>query len=104
MLAALYLIFVWVSTEATMGIIQRIFYFHVPAAAVSFWAIFVGGIASLLYLKTRDYKYDEIAAAANESVLVFQAINILLGSIWGDAFGASGGLGTHGSRPHLFCS
>src|SRR5437879_4066725 len=51
MLVALYLIFIWVSTEATMGIIQRIFYFHVPAATVSFWAVFTGGVASLLYLK-----------------------------------------------------
>ena len=38
MLVHLYLIFMWVSTEATMGIIQRIFYFHVPAAMVSFVA------------------------------------------------------------------
>ena len=83
MLIALYLIFVWVSTEATMGIIQRIFYFHVPAAMVSFWAVFVGGVASILYLKTRDARYDELALAANESVVVFEAINILLGSIWG---------------------
>jgi heme exporter protein C len=82
-LVALYLIFMWVSTEATMGIIQRIFYFHVPAAIVSFWAVFVGGIASLLYLKTRDARYDDLAAAANETVLLFAGINILLGSIWG---------------------
>src|SRR5437879_5015053 len=54
MLMALYLIFIWVSTEATIGIIQRIFYFHVPAATVSFWAVFTGGVASLLYLKTGE--------------------------------------------------
>jgi heme exporter protein C len=83
MLIALYLIFLWVSTEVTMGIIQRIFYFHVPAAVVSFWAVFVGGIASILYLRTRDARYDDFAVAANESVVVFEAINILMGSIWG---------------------
>jgi heme exporter protein C len=83
MLVALYMIFMWVSTEATMGIIQRIFYFHVPAATVSFWAVFVGGVASLLYLKTRDSKYDDLALAANESIVVFEAINIMMGSIWG---------------------
>ncbi|MGA2197974.1 MAG: hypothetical protein ABSH40_22105, partial [Bryobacteraceae bacterium] len=44
-LTHLYLIFMWVSTERTMGIIQRIFYFHVPAAMASFVACFVGGIA-----------------------------------------------------------
>lgn len=56
MLGSLYFTFIWVSTEATMGIIQRIFSFHVPAAAAAFWAVFVGGIASLLYVKTRDVR------------------------------------------------
>jgi heme exporter protein C len=58
MLVALYLMFVWVCTERTMGIVQRIFYFHVPAASVSFLAAFVRGGASLLYLKTRDERHD----------------------------------------------
>jgi heme exporter protein C len=83
MLAALYMIFVWVSTEVTMGIIQRIFYFHVSAASAAFWGAFVGGIASLLYLKTQNPAHDDLAVAANESVLVFSAINIIMGSMWG---------------------
>lgn len=82
MLVALYLIFVWVSTEITMGIIQRIFYFHVPAASASFWAVFVGGVSSILYLKTKEARYDDLALAANESVVVFQAINIVMGCLW----------------------
>ena len=49
---------------------------------VAFVAVFVGGIASLLYLKTREVRYDDLALAANESVVVFSAINIILGSIW----------------------
>jgi len=82
MLVALYLMFVWVSTERTMGIVQRIFYFHVPAAMVSFLAAFVGGVASLLYLKTRDERYDDLSLAANESILVFETVNIVMGSLW----------------------
>jgi heme exporter protein C len=82
MIIAFYLIFVWVSTERTMGVIQRIFYFHVPAATVSFVAAFVGGIASILYLKTRDSRYDDLSLAANESILVFETINIVMGSLW----------------------
>lgn len=82
MLAALYLMFVWVSPEATMGDIQRIFYFHVPAATAAFCAVFVGAAASLLYLKTRRAAFDDLAAAASESVLIFSAINILMGCIW----------------------
>src|ERR1700688_5214759 len=83
MLVTLYLVFFWVSTEATMGIIQRIFYFHVPAAFVSFWAAFVGGVASILYLRTRDERYDDLSLAANESIVIFEAINIIMGSLWG---------------------
>lgn len=82
-LVTVYLVFLWVPTERTMGIIQRIFYFHVPAAMVAFWAVFVGGVASILYLKTGDLRYDDLALAANESVVVFETINIVLGSIWG---------------------
>ena len=82
LLVQLYLTFMWVSTEATMGIIQRIFYFHVPAAMASFVACFVGGIAAILYLVKRDSKYDDLSLAANETVVVFEIINIAMGSIW----------------------
>ena len=82
MILTLYLIFKWVSTEATMGIVQRIFYFHVPAAIASFTACFVGGIASILYLVKRDNKYDDLSLAANESVVLFAAVNIVMGSMW----------------------
>ena len=83
MIVHLYLVFVWVSTERTMGIIQRIFYFHVPAAMTAFVACFVGGIASILYLATRNNKWDDLSVAANETVVLFEAINISMGSMWG---------------------
>ena len=38
MLAAIYMVFAWVPTEADQGIVQRIFYFHVPCAWVAFAA------------------------------------------------------------------
>src|ERR1017187_10101662 len=82
MLVQLCLTFVWVSTEATMGIVQRIFYFHVPAAMVSFVACFVGGISAILYLVKRDDRYDDLSLAANETVVVFGAVNICLGMMW----------------------
>jgi len=83
MIVHLYLVFMWVPTESTMGIIQRIFYFHVPAAMTAFTACFVGGVASILYLSTRNNKWDDLSVAANETVVVFEAINIAMGSIWG---------------------
>lgn len=82
MLGALYMIFLWVPPEATMGNVQRIFYFHVPAAAVAFTASYVGGIAAILYLIKRDARFDDLSLAANESVVVFQAVNIIMGIMW----------------------
>jgi heme exporter protein C len=82
MIVHLYLVFMWVPTEATMGIVQRLFYFHVPAAMVSFAACFVGGISAILYLVKRDERYDDLSLAANETVVVFGAINIGLGMLW----------------------
>jgi heme exporter protein C len=82
MMVHLYLIFMWVPTEATMGIVQRLFYFHVPAATVQFTACFVGGIAAILYLVKRDNRYDDLSLAANETVVVFGAVNIGMGILW----------------------
>ena len=50
MLVALYLMFLWVPTEKTMGIIQRIFYIHVPSAWNAFLAFAVVFVCSLLFL------------------------------------------------------
>ena len=76
MIVHLYLVFVWVSTESTMGIIQRIFYFHVPAAMTAFVACFVGGVASILYLATRDNKWD--AKLTSAFLLFFLYVAYLL--------------------------
>jgi len=82
MMVHLYLVFMWVPTESTMGIVQRLFYFHVPAATVAFVACFVGGISAILYLVKRDPKYDDLSLAANETLVVFEIINIGLGMMW----------------------
>ena len=82
MLVSLYLIFVWVPTERTMGIVQRIFYFHVSSAFTAFLAFVIGGVASILYLVKRDHRYDDLSVACNESGLVFAVVNLITGSLW----------------------
>ena len=49
MVVSLYLVFLYVPTEETMGIVQRIFYFHVPVAWVAFLAFFIVFLGSILY-------------------------------------------------------
>ena len=50
----LYNIFIFVPTEKTMGIVQRIFYFHVPSGIAAFLAFFVVAGYSIAFLKTRN--------------------------------------------------
>jgi heme exporter protein C len=61
---------------------QKIFYYHAPAAMVAFTAVFVCGIASIGYLKTRKSSWDDWAVAAGDLVVVFGAIVLTTGPIW----------------------
>ena len=60
-LVLIYLIFMWVPTERTLGISQRIFYVHVPIGWVGMVSIIVVGIASVVHLITRNNFSDAIA-------------------------------------------
>jgi len=82
MMISLYLIFIYVPTEKGMGIIQRIFYFHVPLAWVAFLAFFVVFITSILYLWKRDTKWDTLAHASAEIGVVFTTLVLITGPIW----------------------
>jgi heme exporter protein C len=82
LVVALYLTFVWVPTEFTMGIVQRIFYFHVPPFFVAVVAIFVGMIAGIRFLITRDFRFDELAVASIEVGMIFDTMNLITGPFW----------------------
>ena len=79
---ALYLVFIYVPTEETMGIVQRIFYFHVPVAWVAFLAFFIVFLGSILYLWKRESKWDAIASSSAEVGAVFTTLVLITGSIW----------------------
>jgi len=82
MIAALYLIFLYVPTEESMGVVQRIFYFHVPLAWVSFLAFFIVFLGSILYLWKRNSKWDIMASSSAEVGAVFTTLFLITGSIW----------------------
>lgn len=68
--------------ESTMGLIQKIFYFHVPAAITTFASTFVCGIASVIFLIRRRPLADHVAYAAAELTVVFGLIVLVTGPIW----------------------
>jgi heme exporter protein C len=82
MLAALYLVFMVVPNEREMGIVQRIFYFHVASAWVAFVGFFVVAAASGVYLWNGSRTADRLAAAAAESGVLFCTFVLLTGPIW----------------------
>ena len=82
MIAALYMVFGYVPTEKHTGIVQRIFYFHVPLAWVSFLSFFVTFIFSILYLWKRKVKWDTIAHASAEVGIIFTTLVLITGPIW----------------------
>jgi heme exporter protein C len=69
--------------ESTMGLVQKIFYFHVPAWMAMFTAITVCCVASVRYLMTRSRSADHLAVAAAELVVVFGLIGLVTGPLWG---------------------
>jgi heme exporter protein C len=82
MVVALYLVFIYVPTEKTMGVVQRIFYFHVPLAWVAFLAFFVVFLSSIFYLRKRETKWDIIAHSSARIGLVFTTLVLITGPIW----------------------
>jgi heme exporter protein C len=68
--------------ESTMGLVQKIFYFHVPVAMMMFVSAFVCGIASALFLFKHRATADRVAVAAAELVVVFGALVLVTGPLW----------------------
>ncbi len=79
---SLVLIYGYAPMEKTMGMAQKIFYFHVPSAFMAFTSFAVVFVASILYLKSKNDKYDRVASSAAEIGTLFALIVLLTGPIW----------------------
>ena len=82
MVTALYLVFVYVPTEKTMGIVQRIFYLMVPMGWLSLLSFLIVFIGSILYLVKRESKWDILAHSSAEAGIIFTTLALLTGAIW----------------------
>jgi heme exporter protein C len=68
--------------ESTMGLIQKIFYFHVPSWVAMYSAIAVCGTASVLYLFKDNRKADCYAVAGAELAILFGLMGLVTGPLW----------------------
>ncbi|HEY3265074.1 MAG TPA: cytochrome c biogenesis protein CcsA [Actinomycetota bacterium] len=69
--------------DAEQGDVQRLMYVHVPSAWLAYLAFFVVFIGSVQYLRTRRTRWDRLAHASAEIGVLFTALAIALGSLWG---------------------
>ncbi|MBU1660033.1 MAG: cytochrome c biogenesis protein CcsA, partial [Chloroflexi bacterium] len=79
---AVMMVFFYAPVERVMGLVQKVFYFHVAAAWVGMLGFLVAAVVGVLYLVKGDPKYDLTGLAAIEISLVFFFVAIIMGSIW----------------------
>jgi heme exporter protein C len=80
--ATVYAIFVYVPTEKQEGLVQRIMYYHIPSAWLSFFAFFIVFSSSILYLWKREREWDIYAQSSAEIGVVFCSLVLITGPIW----------------------
>jgi heme exporter protein C len=81
-IAAAYAAFYIAPEERTMGLLQRIFYFHAASAWAGMDAFFVCFLANLLYIWKRNPRYDWVGVSSAEVGLAFITVVLITGPIW----------------------
>ena len=61
---------------------QKIFYFHMPVAIVSFMALVAGAIYGIRFLATRQQRFDTCSRIAMEISLLFVIFTMVTGDLW----------------------
>lgn len=82
MLAAAPVLIARADYESTMGLVQKIFYYHAPSAQLFLVATFICGIASGVFLFRGGPRADHAAFAAAELAVVFGLIALVTGPLW----------------------
>ena len=82
MLLAIYMVFVYVPSDQVQGIVQRIFYFHVPLAIMTFVAFGLVAVASLMFLWRGTRFWDRLAHSSAEVGMLFCTLVLITGPIW----------------------
>ena len=68
--------------ESTMGLVQKVFYYHLPSAVTFLVSALVCGYASVRYLFGGDARHDRRGWAAAELTVLFGALTLVTGPLW----------------------
>lgn len=69
--------------DAQLGETVRILYMHVPTVSTAYLAFVITAVASVMYLWKRTEFWDLLAASSAEIGVLFFALTILNGMLWG---------------------
>lgn len=83
--AAMALVFFYAPLDADQGLIQKIFYLHVPLAIVALVGFVAAGIFAIQYLRTREHRWDARSYVAIHTSIIFGLTVLITGAIWAKA-------------------
>ena len=75
----------WSAEDVVQGSTVRIMYVHVPAIWVAYLAFGLTALCSVAYLsgRNRSLAWDRVAGASGEIGVMFVAVSLVTGSLWG---------------------
>lgn len=76
------MVFFYAPEDADQGIIQKVFYVHVPLAIVALCGFVAGGVMGIQYLRTSDRNWDLRSYVAIHLSLILGVGVLITGSIW----------------------
>ncbi len=68
--------------EAVQGVVQKIFYVHIPAIIPTYLGFALTAVGGIGYLRTRDDRWDRLALAGAEVGVLFCSLMLVVGPIW----------------------
>ena len=85
LVGATVLIFFYAPLDADQGVIQKIFYVHVPLAIIALLGFVAGGVMAIQQLRKRSAEWDMRSYVAVHLSLVFATGALITGAIWAKA-------------------
>jgi heme exporter protein C len=82
LLIATGMVFFYAPVEKVMGLVQKVFYFHVAAGWAGMLGFLVAAVAAIIYLSTGENRWDVLSHSSVEVGMLFALINVVTGSIW----------------------
>ena len=78
-----WMIFAWAPIEATQGVIQRIYYVHIPVAWLAELSFAMSALFGAGYLWLRDERADAAAVVSAEGGMYLATALLIVGPLWG---------------------